>query len=162
MGLAILLGVIIFAIAEAVSKRRKLALERLQLKEMELEMEAEKNAVMPGNGTTAFGSLEQGGDERGQQMFNAFKWQEELSERQMRDGSVNSQFPLGPVGAGSDMNLTMGSGRGATVHGTGLHRNSESGAMFDQMGSRNNAASATRHQDGGESFDGRDSWPDLT
>lgn len=41
-------------------------MEEMQQKEMELEMEAEKNAFLHENaGSTAFGALEQGGDERG-------------------------------------------------------------------------------------------------
>ena len=37
-------------------------------------MEAEKNAFLHENGgSTVFGSLEHGGDSRGQEVFNAFK-----------------------------------------------------------------------------------------
>lgn len=91
MASCILLGSFVYSIAEAVAHRRKMKLEEMQLKEMELEMEAEKHAAPENGGNTAFGSLEHGGDERGQEMFNAFKWQqEELSERQIRNVSVNS------------------------------------------------------------------------
>ena len=87
MGFCILLGSLVYTIAGVVAHRRKMKMELMQLKEMELEMEAEKHAIAPENGAnTAFGSLEHGGDERGQEMFNAFKWQQEdLSERQIRN-----------------------------------------------------------------------------
>lgn len=166
MGFSILLGTLIFSIADAVSRRRKLNLEQLQLKEMELEMEAEKNAVVPENGATAFGSLEHGGDERGQEMFNAFKWQQDhLSERQVRDASINSHLPLGPAGAISELNVTMGSGQGGTVHGTiEAKRNSDSGRnVFDPLGTRHDGALVTPHRDAREDpFAGRDSWPGET
>ena len=61
----ILIGSLVYTMAEVLEHRRKVRMEEMQLKEMELEIEAEKHAKAMDDGNTAFGSLEKGGDERG-------------------------------------------------------------------------------------------------
>lgn len=99
---------------------------KIQQKVMELEMEAEKNSILNDNhgvnGNTAFGSLEHGGDERGQEVFNAFKWQQDGLSEPKRQPTAQSNFPtIGPArrpggSALSDLNVTMGSNKDATMH----------------------------------------------
>lgn len=168
MGFSILLGTFIFSVADAVSNRRKMKMEEMQLKEMELEMEAEKNAVVPADGGgTAFGSLEHGGDERGQEMFNAFKWQQDTaSAGHVRNASMSSHLPLGnPHGAISELDVTVGSGAGGTVHGTidAKKHSIDSGLPgFEALGLRNHGGAQTQQKIRNDPFAGRESWPGET